>query len=539
MKPKAHSAAIPAIREHGSPGHGSPVTEQLTAKGFAQALREVGGEELPSASQLTRDIRAKTAKVGRSVAKTGHKMGKKSHPVGSLAEAILFETRLIHPQPSLRGTVTRIHRLPRRTPVAPMPLQDQRLGSNASDFAEVAKERMDGLAARSAKSAVPEPVEKRFAPSSARTGALGSEGRNAAAVRRNVASLSLKNPIRGDIGSNRTVSIVRRINPRPIAIPSGEKAQEASPVIAEKRVTATVAQSRVGGISHRGVQGQRFQERSVGNLIVPTRRESTVPALRDPRLVKPMKIVGRGIGARGHFPKLRTRTRATGDREGQGLSSFGKQNGLGSQHEKIRRTPASVEAKPRLAEPKPSLVEPASETGVVAASPAPARNATPRAVGPLGGPVASPAKSPHPSIAPAKGPMWTLTRANTAEDGQSTTWAVRPPPQDPMAAFTVEVKDKGDALTTTVHLTEHPGNAGLGTPADVRQLASDLFQRNHPSAVEVRVYVNQEFHAQSGFSRSPARADPSGWGGAGSTGSGSTADEARGADSTDGIDFRA
>ncbi len=534
VKPKAHSAAIPSAREHGS-----PLTEQLTAKGLAQAIREVGGEVLPSASQPTREMSAKTAKAGRSATKPGHKMGKETHPVVSLSEAILFENRLIHPQPSLRVTAARIHRLPRKTPIAPMALTGQPPESKASDLAQVAKDGIDGLAARSAKSDVPGPVERRSSPSPAKTGARGPDGRNTAAARTNFVSLSLKNRKSGDIGSNRTVSKVRRINPRPIAIPSGRIEKEGSAVIAEARASSTTAQSRVGGIHHRGGQRERSQESSVGNLVMPSRGDSTEPASRAPSLVKPMKIVGRGIGSRGHFSELRTRTPATGDSAGKGLTSFRKQNGLGSQNETVHRAPASVEPKPRSVGPKPSSVEPATETGVVAASPTPPRNTIPRTVGTIGGTVASPAKSPHPPSTPVKGPMWTLTRANTAEDGQSTTWAVRPPPQDPMAAFTVEVKDKGDALTTTVHLSEHPGNAGLGTPADVRQLASDLFQRNSPSAVEVRVYVNQEFHAQSGFSRSSAGADPPGWGGSGSTGSGSTADDARGAGSTEGIDFRA
>lgn len=115
---------------------------------------------------------------------------------------------------------------------------------------------------------------------------------------------------------------------------------------------------------------------------------------------------------------------------------------------------------------------------------------------------ALPVAKPQPPVATkapaATGPKWTVRKAKATPDGQTTTWAVRPPPRAHAAPFSVEIAQTGSAsVRATLHLKDSAGRVGFQNPSDVRDLARELAQKSSHSLVDVRVYVRQGLWARS------------------------------------------
>ena len=142
-----------------------------------------------------------------------------------------------------------------------------------------------------------------------------------------------------------------------------------------------------------------------------------------------------------------------------------------------------------------------------------------------------------------KGPAWRVVQASATEDGQTTTWAVRPPPRDRAAPFLLEVAKNGAAagtIKTTVRLKGLQSAAAIGftTVADVRQLARELAQRIGQTTVQVQVGGDQAaMQAQAGFHGS--RAGSEGSFRSGAAGGHQREEMLLAASHGDGIDFRA
>lgn len=143
-----------------------------------------------------------------------------------------------------------------------------------------------------------------------------------------------------------------------------------------------------------------------------------------------------------------------------------------------------------------------------------------------------------------KGPAWTVVQASATEDGQTTTWAVRPPPRDRARPFLLEVAKNGAAvgtIKTTVRLKGLQSAAALGfaTVDDVRQLARELAQRVGQTTVQVQVSGNPSaMQAQAGFHGSRQGSEGAFRLG-GSTGGKKREEILLAAGAGDGIDFRA
>lgn len=142
-----------------------------------------------------------------------------------------------------------------------------------------------------------------------------------------------------------------------------------------------------------------------------------------------------------------------------------------------------------------------------------------------------------------KGPAWRVVQASATEDGQTSTWAVRPPPRDRAAPFLLEVAKNGAAagtIKTTVRLKGLQSAAAIGftTIADVRQLARELAQRIGQTTVQVQVGGDQAaMQAQAGFHGS--RAGSEGSFRSGAAGGHQREEMLLAASHGDGIDFRA
>ena len=142
-----------------------------------------------------------------------------------------------------------------------------------------------------------------------------------------------------------------------------------------------------------------------------------------------------------------------------------------------------------------------------------------------------------------KGPAWRVVQASATEDGQTTTWAVRPPPRDRAAPFLLEVAKNGAAagtIKTTVRLKGLQSAAAIGftTIADVRQLARELAQRIGQTTVQVQVGGDQAaMQAQAGFHG--LRAGSEGSFRSGAAGGHQREEMLLAASHGDGIDFRA